>query len=400
MQEMNLATVASDHQFAIGPLGISVSADQKFEGELFEDGVAGTPTSLSQYDATTNQLKFFRESSTPTDIINCDISGNLVSRPADVGVDRVSYEWDAENRLRKVNAGATFEAFYDAFGQRVKTLGAGGAQTRYFYSSDGELLFEEGGVSQFSGLLYLTTDHLGSTRMLIKPDGTVMGRIDYEPFGLEIASASRSAQGYASGSQILRNKFSGKERDAETGLDYFGARYFSGAQGRYTTPDWSENPEPVPYADFSDPQTLNLYTYARNNPLSVTDPDGHCPWCLGALIGGAGGVGAYYLTQRATNQPMPRNARLVDPGLPFHITQRGNRHVDVFLSPEDRTVYLDLMRHQLADADVSVLAFCLMTNHVHWLVVPNRPACYNCVLQSQSGDETPPSIKNTENEPG
>jgi RHS repeat-associated protein len=92
--------------------------------------------------------------------------------------------------------------------------------------------------------------------------------------------------------------------DAATGLDYFGARYFSGAQGRYTTPGWSENPEPVPYADFSDPQTLNLYTYARNNPLSITDPDGHCPWCLGALIGGAGGAGAYYLTQRATNQPV------------------------------------------------------------------------------------------------
>ena len=70
---------------------------------------------------------------------------------------------------------------------------------------------------------------------------------------------------------------------------------------------------------------------------------------------------------------MPRNARLVDPGLPFHVTQRGNRHVDVFLTPEDRTVYLDLMRHQLADAEVSILAFCLMTNHVHWLVVPNRP---------------------------
>lgn len=70
--------------------------------------------------------------------------------------------------------------------------------------------------------------------------------------------------------------FTGKERDAETSLDYFGARYFSAAQGRWTTPDWSEKPEPVPYAKFDDPQTLNLYAYVRNNPLSQADPDGHC----------------------------------------------------------------------------------------------------------------------------
>ena len=67
-----------------------------------------------------------------------------------------------------------------------------------------------------------------------------------------------------------------KERDAETGLDYFGARYYGGALGRFTTPDWSAAPEAVPYADLSSPQTLNLYGYVRNNPLSSDDPDGHC----------------------------------------------------------------------------------------------------------------------------
>ncbi|WP_228486486.1 RHS repeat-associated core domain-containing protein [Paludibaculum fermentans] len=61
----------------------------------------------------------------------------------------------------------------------------------------------------------------------------------------------------------------GKERDAETGLDYFGARYFSGAQGRFTSPD-------APFADQdpADPQSWNLYTYARNNPLVFVDPSG------------------------------------------------------------------------------------------------------------------------------
>ena len=54
--------------------------------------------------------------------------------------------------------------------------------------------------------------------------------------------------------------YTGKERDAETGLDFFGARYFSAAQGRFTSPDWSAVPQPIPYADLGDPQTLNLYS--------------------------------------------------------------------------------------------------------------------------------------------
>jgi hypothetical protein len=45
------------------------------------------------------------------------------------------------------------------------------------------------------------------------------------------------------------------------------------------SPDWSKTPEGVPYADLSNPQSLNLYGYVNNNPLSKADPDGHCPWC-------------------------------------------------------------------------------------------------------------------------
>ncbi len=67
--------------------------------------------------------------------------------------------------------------------------------------------------------------------------------------------------------------FTSKERDAETGLDYFGARYFSSAQGRFTTPDWSAKPQPVPYANLTNPQSLNLYGYVLNNPLSQRDDD-------------------------------------------------------------------------------------------------------------------------------
>jgi RHS repeat-associated protein len=88
----------------------------------------------------------------------------------------------------------------------------------------------------------------------------------------------------------FQSRSSGKERDSETGLDYFGARYYGSNMGRWMSPDWAGSPEPVPYAEFTDPQTLNLYGYTRNNPLSHVDADGHCPQCLGALFGAAAGA--------------------------------------------------------------------------------------------------------------
>jgi len=60
-------------------------------------------------------------------------------------------------------------------------------------------------------------------------------------------------------------------------------------------------------------------------------------------------------------------------GVAHHITQRGVDRQNVFFSQQDREVYLSLMRANLAEAQVRVLAFCLMTNHVHWLVIPARP---------------------------
>jgi len=72
-----------------------------------------------------------------------------------------------------------------------------------------------------------------------------------------------------------QSRSTGKERDAESGNDYFGARYYSSAMGRFMSPDWSAKEEPVPYAKLDNPQTLNLYAYMRNNPLGGVDADGH-----------------------------------------------------------------------------------------------------------------------------
>lgn len=110
----------------------------------------------------------------------------------------------------------------------------------------------------------------------------------------------------------------GKERDAETGLDYFEARYYSSAQGRFTSPDEFkggivdpftgqdiETNTALPYADITDPQTLNKYAYVRNNPLRYVDPDGHA-FGLDDLVGAVGGalvgVGTEVVKDFATGQ--------------------------------------------------------------------------------------------------
>jgi RHS repeat-associated protein len=75
------------------------------------------------------------------------------------------------------------------------------------------------------------------------------------------------------------SRSTGKERDTESGNDYFEARYYSSAMGRFMSPDWSAKAEPVPYAKLDNPQSLNLYAYVRNNPMIRIDADGHCDWC-------------------------------------------------------------------------------------------------------------------------
>ena len=67
---------------------------------------------------------------------------------------------------------------------------------------------------------------------------------------------------------------------------------------------------------------------------------------------------------------MPRVARIVVPGMAHHLTQRGNNRQDVFFVDDDRRTYLRLLRERCEASGVRVLAYCLMTNHVHLVVVP------------------------------
>jgi RHS repeat-associated protein len=113
---------------------------------------------------------------------------------------------------------------------------------------------------------YYLSDHLGSTSIVASAAGAVEEESDYYPFGTEVMVI---------GPGINELKFTGKRRDTESQLDYFGARYYSNLLGRWTSPDWSATPVPVPYANVYDPQSLNLYGYVRNVPTSRIDNDGH-----------------------------------------------------------------------------------------------------------------------------
>jgi RHS repeat-associated protein len=110
---------------------------------------------------------------------------------------------------------------------------------------------------------YYTTDALGSVRAVTKQVNGQwqVTRHDFMPFGEEVAPQNPPQD---------KRLFTGKERDSETGVDYFEARYLRSGVGRFTTIDpvytWKEN--------LVDPQRWNRYAYVRNNPLKFVDPDG------------------------------------------------------------------------------------------------------------------------------
>jgi RHS repeat-associated protein len=117
------------------------------------------------------------------------------------------------------------------------------------------------------------TDWLGTMRATTDSNGVWQGGCTGLPFG---------DGSVCQGNIPDAHYYTGKERDAESGNDYFPARYYSSSMGRWLSPDWSAEEEPVPYAKLDNPQSLNLYSYMLNNPLSGFDADGHAGMCGGS----------------------------------------------------------------------------------------------------------------------
>jgi RHS repeat-associated protein len=108
------------------------------------------------------------------------------------------------------------------------------------------------------------TDAAGMPVAMTDASGTVVWRADYKPFGEEQS---------ITGTVENNEKFVGKEKDQETGLYYFGARYMDAKIGRFVSVD----PKGISEKDLLNPQRLNRYNYSLNNPYRYIDPNGKWP---------------------------------------------------------------------------------------------------------------------------
>jgi RHS repeat-associated protein len=222
---------------------------------------------------------------------NYDAAGNVLSDPIN-GLN--TYSYDAEGRVATANNG-TIAYLYDAEGRRVAkesvstvltfrgpiytttltnqyVLGLGGEQLTELAYAGGKLL----ATYDNNGLHFHFTDWLGSRRLQASGTGLVEETCQSLPFGDGLSCTGPA-------SDATEHHFTGKERDQESGLDYFGARYYASSMGRFMSPDWAATAMPVPYAKLDNPQSLNLYSYVGNNPLIRIDKDGHCwSWLQGA----------------------------------------------------------------------------------------------------------------------
>ena len=199
-----------------------------------------------------------------------DLAGNLTR---DKGGNAFAY--DGENRQTLYNGGASVNGgasySYDGDGRRVKKV-AGVVSTIFVYNVVGQLVAEYSSeASASNGTQYLTSDNLGTPRVVTGADGVVKARHDYLPFGEEIGAdvGGRTGKGYLQPDGV-RQGFTGYEKDGETGLNFAQARYQSPSIGRFTSPD------PIYFQKemLTDPQRFNLYAYVRNNPLRYVDPFG------------------------------------------------------------------------------------------------------------------------------
>jgi RHS repeat-associated protein len=196
-----------------------------------------------------------------------------------------TYQFDAENHLTSASGNLGSSAYiYDGDGKRIgKAPISQPTQPNkiYWYGMGADPLDESDGQGNFTdefvffngqriarrnvasgNIYYYFSDHLGTSRVTVQDGQTAACYdADFYPFGGEAAVAANTCS--------PSHKFRGKERDMETGLDYFGARYHASSMGRFMSVDPSRLS-----VSLSDPQTWNRYAYARNNPLAYVDRNG------------------------------------------------------------------------------------------------------------------------------
>lgn len=212
---------------------------------------------------------------TANPVIAYDANGNMTNE----GIKCFTYN-DA-NKLTRVSRCANnqtiAEYVYDYNGQRLikknfsdgtlnntviswsksfetKAVVGGATETINYYFANNELLAKK---NNDGSKVFFHNDHLGSNSLTTNQWGSEVEVSIFDPWGRVLSGATQS-----------KFKFTGQEKDTETGLNYYGARYYNAELKRFTQPD-------TLLQNVYDPQLLNRYAYARNNPLKYTDPTGN-----------------------------------------------------------------------------------------------------------------------------
>lgn len=222
----------------------------------------------------------FTGSNNRVDQYGYDAAGNLTYD----GIHHYSY--DDESRIVAVDNGGTGQYVYDADGLRIHKVGGADGPEDYLYDLSGHAIATftmpsgtalRGEIYAGNGNLHVATLY-GGTTYFSHTDWTGTERARSGANGVSVETCFSLPYGddqQCQGTDSSPLHFTGKMRDTETGLDSFQARYYASMSGRWMLPDWSALPEAVPYATLGNPQTLNLYTYVGNNPITHTDVDGH-----------------------------------------------------------------------------------------------------------------------------
>lgn len=198
-----------------------------------------------------------------------DAVGNLIG-----DTSGRSYTFNGDNKQVAVIDGSNNIGTYayDGNGKRVKKT-ANGEDTIFVYDGMGKLVAEYSNATPVTNptVNYTATDPLGSPRVLTNKKGEVVSRRDFMPFGEEITpdGTYRTTTAKYGAADKVRQKFTGYERDEETGLDFAQARYYYDVHGRFTAVD-----PLLASGKSANPQTFNRYAYAMGRPLVLIDPTG------------------------------------------------------------------------------------------------------------------------------
>jgi RHS repeat-associated protein len=202
-----------------------------------------------------------------------DKAGNI-TKDSSTGIVR-EFVFNGDNKqvhVKDASGNPIGTYFYDGAGKRVKKT-TSLETTIFVYDASGKLVSEYSTqLSQNPTISYLTTDQLGTPRVITNKQGEVISRRDMMPFGEDLLvgiGARSTLLKYGVTDDEIRQKFTGYQKDKETNLNFAEARYYSNQFGIFTAVD-----PLLASGKSTNPQTFNRYVYVGDNPLRRIDPNG------------------------------------------------------------------------------------------------------------------------------